>query len=213
MGARQQPLGINTRPDQIELLVAFSHFRGVGHAPVWSPVFDRCYSRDESDRRLPSQSSTYTDPLTGTSNTFSHGAGPHSFLVGPAIEFRVTHNLSLEADAIYRPIQEHHSTHWEFMGRTSTYSDNISFATWQFPVLAKCTLLIRFSGLKPFVEAGPSFRTGGSVTHYGIAAGAGVSAQLGQLEIVPAVRYTRWQTRRFGQVRPDEADLLVGLLF
>jgi hypothetical protein len=207
------PYGINTRPDQIELLVAFSHSANLGTHPFGHRFSIGAILGTNLIGDYNSQSSTYTDPLTGATNTFSHGAGPHSFLVGPAVEFRVTHNLSLEADAIYRPIQEHYSTHSESMGHTSTYSGSISFATWQFPLLAKYTVPIRFSKLKPFIEAGPSFRTGGSETHYGIAAGAGVSAQLGRLEIVPAVRYTRWQTRRFGQVRPDEADLLVGFLF
>lgn len=147
--------------------------------------------------------------------TFSQRSGPHSFLVGPAVELRVKDGWSVEADAVYRPVRGYFTTAGTLFGQTYSSSYESSFSTWQFPVLAKYKLPLALLGdaLKPFVEAGPSFRVVGSTTHVGFTAGPGVSMRLGPLNVAPAIRYTRWQADPFGGVRADEANLLVGITF
>jgi hypothetical protein len=91
--------------------------------------------------------------------------------------------------------------------------------TWQIPVLAK----YRFGSrpLKPFLEAGPSFRAAGNLNDaapsvYGGTAGLGVEAQLGRLKIGPIIRYTHWAADADSAGSPtkqNQAELLVGLSF
>lgn len=131
------------------------------------------------------------------------------------MRIRRTRGFQLEADAVYRPIREHYTTTGVLLGKPYAQSGNSPFVTWQFPVLAKYKLPLPLLGykLRPFVEAGPSFRIPDSVTHFGFTAGAGVSAHLGPVNIAPAVRYTRWQADPFGQIKANEANLLVGFTF
>jgi hypothetical protein len=189
------PYGIRSRPDQIELLVAFSRSAGSDARPFGKRLSVGAVLGTNLIGDYNATSSTSTDLLSGTQTTFSSRPGPRSFLIGPEVEFRMTGDFSLEADAIYRPIREHYTSTGVLLGQPRTQSGDISFVTWQLPVIAKYKLPGLFPGnmLRPFVEAGPSFRISGSVTHFGFTAGAGVSAHLGPLNIGPAVRYTRWQ--------------------
>ncbi len=65
--------------------------------------------------------------------------------------------------------------------------------TWEFPLLAN----YRFSLVKPFVEAGPSFRSSGNLngaspSNHAFAAGLGVEARVWKLKIARQARYLRW---------------------
>ncbi|MGI9073777.1 MAG: hypothetical protein ACR2JB_21235 [Bryobacteraceae bacterium] len=209
------PYGIRSRPDQIELLVGFSHSSGSDARPFGERLSVGAVLGSNLLGDYNATSSTSTDLLSGTQTTFSSRSGRRSFLMGPAVEFRLTGDFSLEADAIYRPVREHYTSTGVSLGQPHTQSGDVSFVTWQFPMVAKYKLPLPFMGnmLRPFVEAGPSFRISGSVTHFGFTAGAGVSAHLGALNIGPAVRYTRWQADPLGQMRANEANLLVGITF
>ncbi|MGH9655322.1 MAG: hypothetical protein ACRD6B_17865 [Bryobacteraceae bacterium] len=165
--AENSPNELRARPDQIELLVAFSHCSGLDSHPFGKRLSLGVVLGTNLIGDYPSRSSTYVNAATGTKVAFSYRSGSRSFLVGPALEFRLADNFALEADAIYRPIRQYTSSSWIYHGQILPQSGESSFVTWQFPVLAKYALPIRLLGLRPFVEAGPSFRIGGSVTHYG----------------------------------------------
>ncbi len=193
-----RPYGISSRSDQIELLVGFSYSSDSDMHPFGRRLFVGAVMGVNLLGDYNSTASTLINAIDGTQTTFLSRSGPRSFLVGPAVEFQATNNLSLEADAVYRPIREHYTESGVILGQPYTRSGDASLSTWQFPVLAKYNLPFSIVGkkLRPFVETGPSFRIGGSVTHFGFTAGAGVSARLGRVNIAPALRYTRWRAIR-----------------
>jgi len=121
-------------------------------------------------------------------HTFSNS---HQYVVGAMVELRLPLGLALEADGLYRPIN-FSETIQVVGGQTGHFSENIS--TWEFPALAKYRL--PFPLVKPFIEAGPSFRTVGSnlswLSGKGFAAGVGVELKVAKLRIAPALRYTHW---------------------
>ncbi|MBM3812696.1 MAG: PorT family protein [Acidimicrobiia bacterium] len=86
--------------------------------------------------------------------------------------------------------------------------------TWQFPVLAKYRFAGR-GGARPFLEAGPSFRTTGNrntnPSHTGLTAGAGLDwKQLG-FRVAPTFRYTRWAADPWW-THPSKQDQLEALV-
>lgn len=140
------------------------------------------------------------------------------YVIGPTLEVGIPwRGLSVEIGALYRPMN------LTIAGRRPDGSlHSISPATvvtWQFPALAK----YRFGSrpLKPFIEAGPSFRVTGNLNNatpsaYGGTAGLGVEAQLGRLKIGPVVRYTHWAADADfagSRTKRNQAELLVGLSF
>ena len=96
-----------------------------------------------------------------------------------------------------------------------SYSDQfINAKTWEFPVLLKYALPVR--RLRPFVQAGPSFRVWDSTqavepSHYGFTAGLGSEMNWGRLRFAPVIRYTRWASEGVFPLRstnPDQVELL-----
>lgn len=209
------PYQIRSRPDQIEMLVDFSYFSNSDARPFGTRLSLGVVAGVNLLGDYYSTISTYSDAITGASNIFTSRSGPRSFLIGPEVDVRVSDALAIEADAVYRPVRGRFSTTNTYEGQSSTYSSPTSFTTWQFPLFAKYRLSLPLSEqiFRPFVEAGPSFRTGGSATHAGFTAGGGVAAHWGLLKIAPVIRYTRWQADPFGQLRSNELNLLVGVTF
>lgn len=135
------------------------------------------------------------------------------YVVGPSFGVRVSPQLSLGVEALYKPLR---------------YSDAVSFqdgavigfapatvVTWQFPVLARYRLPV--GRINAFFEGGPSFRAAGNLnsanpSHFGVSAGMGVEAEWGRLKVAPRVRYTRWaeDTRCGACTRADQLEFLVG---
>jgi hypothetical protein len=140
------------------------------------------------------------------------------YVIGPALELGLPwRGLSVEIDALYRPMN---LTMAGVRSDGSLHSISpATVVTWQFPALAK----YRFGSrpLKPFIEAGPSFRVAGNLNDaapsaYGGTAGLGVEAQLGKVEIAPVVRYTHWAADADfagSRTKRNQAELLVGLSF
>lgn len=110
--------------------------------------------------------------LTGAAQdvTTLHPIGPSirvwspskDWIVGAMVEFRFRSYFSLELDGMFREL---HVT-WAGVlpdGTLNSVSPS-PVVTWEFPVLAK----YRFGSgrLKPFFEAGPSFRTTGNLNFY-----------------------------------------------
>ncbi len=143
-------------------------------------------------------------------------SGPRSLLPGVSVELEIGKGFSVEADAIYRQfrIRSLAQGRW-FDGRNSFRVGDVA----EFPVLAK----YRFdtSGrLRPFLEAGPSFRTadwigGGRLGRAGVTGGAGIEMRLGGLRIAPRLRFTHWgaDTVGSGTALRNQVQGLVGFSF
>jgi hypothetical protein len=91
------------------------------------------------------------------------------------------------------------------------------YTTFEFPVLAKYRLPIR--DIKPIVEAGPSFRAGGSnygLRRFGFTVGGGVQFNLPVIRLSSDLRYTRWDSNSLiynDQPNSNQVELLFGISF
>jgi hypothetical protein len=144
------------------------------------------------------------------------------YIVGPMIEVRLPLSLAIEIDALYRPVNS--SQDVQFLppvGPVNHSSENVS--TWEFPLLGKYRLPLPV--VKPYVEAGPSFRKTFSglswVSDKGATIGAGVEVKIKRLRFGPEVRYSRWGSDAhpppsvafFPPSKRDQAEFLVGFSF
>jgi hypothetical protein len=139
------------------------------------------------------------------------------YVIGPSIDVRLFPRLSLGVEALYKPLRYSASASFDQNGAVIGYAP-APVVTWQFPVLAK----YRFSlgRVRPFLEAGPSFRTAGNLnsadpSHFGVTAGVGVETEWRRLRIAPRVRYTRWAEDPWYAVRTrsDQLEFLVGISY
>jgi hypothetical protein len=136
------------------------------------------------------------------------------WIAGAAFELRFRSRFSVEVDALYREL---HAT-MASVGPHGSLNGVSPFRveTFEFPVLAK----YQFGAgtLKPFLEAGPSFRATGNLnffpSHHGVSAGFGMETHWRGLNIAPVVRYTRW-AQDMPSFRPvsqlNQVELLVGV--
>jgi opacity protein-like surface antigen len=145
------------------------------------------------------------------------------YIVGPMIELRLPLHLSVEFDALYRPLNLTSSTVGIPIG---TFTTSQTYNAWEFPLLAK----YRFSTerhMTPYLEAGPSFRTVNIPSTFnqpskaGVTAGGGVELHALFLKIAPEIRYTHWASDS-GPSNPgpgtptsgtNQAEFLVGISF
>jgi hypothetical protein len=126
------------------------------------------------------------------------------YIIGPSVAFRLHPRLSLGAEALYKPL------HYNSYGPATV-------VTWQFPILARYSFRSE-SRVRPFIEAGPSFRTAGNLnssnpSHFGVSAGLGAETQWRSVRIAPRVRYTRWAADPswvLARTRSDQLEFLVG---
>ncbi len=141
------------------------------------------------------------------------------FMIGPMLEIRLPLGLAIEADALHHPLDLSVAT--QLLNRTTSQSSQ-TIGTWVFPVLGKFRL--PFPIVKPYVEAGPSFRRlGGVLDSYwsskGITFGAGVEFQILKLRVAPELRVTRWGSdpKSARNLVPlsgqNQGDFLVGFSF
>ena len=135
------------------------------------------------------------------------------WLAGAVFEFRFNSHVSAEIDGMYREL---HAT-WAGVlpdGTLNSISPS-PVLTWEFPLLAKYRLGV--CRLKPFIEAGPSFRTTGNLnfepSHYGFASAIGVETRWRGFDVAPVVRYTRWAHERYdtgqGETQLNQLEVLV----
>jgi hypothetical protein len=138
---------------------------------------------------------------------------PKRYIAGAMVEWRLPLHFSLEVDGLYRPLG------YTFAGiepdGTLNSVSPATVVTWEFPVLAKYRF--SFPSVRPFVEAGPSFRTTGNLnsanpSHYGVTAGLGVEMHVHSLNVAPVVRYTHWAADPVHSVQtiPNQLEFLVG---
>lgn len=150
------------------------------------------------------------DPPSATRPGETNYSTPKRYLVGPMLEFGLPAHFSLEVDGLFRPL-EYTFASIEPDGSLNSVSPS-PVITWEFPVLAKYRFAL--GPLRPFVEAGPSFRTTGNLngtnpSHAGITAGIGLETHLWGLNIAPTLRYTRWAADH--ETTPDQLELMVGV--
>jgi Outer membrane protein beta-barrel domain len=149
-------------------------------------------------------------PLTnGFSDFTSHAGGTitqtlstsKEYVIGPTAELHLPLGFSVEADALYRPLNL--TLNAQGIPPPPLPSGNES--SWEFPILGKYRFA--FPIVKPYIEAGPSFRAKSSeiswLSSRGFTAGAGVELKLGRLRVGPELRYTHW-----GSDAPPSAAVL-----
>src|SRR5205814_5825386 len=82
-----------------------------------------------------------------------------SYAIRAKLEYRFATQFAVEADGTFHPLG------YTFAGiepgGTLNSVSPATVVTWEFPVLAKYRFALR--GVKPFLEAGPSFRTTGNL--------------------------------------------------
>jgi hypothetical protein len=140
-----------------------------------------------------------TDALTDTTwpvsfpgvatRTFSNS---RNFIIGPMLELNLPLGLSVEGDGLYRSVNisaRSGTGEWFAPGLSST-----TYGFWEVSVLAKYHAPLPF--VKPYLAAGPSFRTVDSLNGYfstrGVTGALGVELKLLKLRVGPELRYTHW---------------------
>src|SRR5215469_5413123 len=139
------------------------------------------------------------------------------WIAGLMLEFRLRSRLSVEVDGIYRDL---HANQAEVVPNGTLNSVSPAHViTWEIPMLAK----YRFGGegrVKPFLEAGPAFRTTGNLnfypSHYGAAVGAGFETYWRGYRIAPVLRYTYWARDGLSYAdwprsQQNQVELMVGI--
>ena len=139
------------------------------------------------------QTLRYKFPLQGSSYTEISETGPRSLIIGPMAELAIRGNWSVEVNALHRSLKYRIRTDSLTTVCAGFCSGGVS--TWQFPLLVKYRIPV--SPLKPFLTAGPTFRThsspiGSRPSSYGATAGAGIELSAGWFYLAPTIRYTRW---------------------
>jgi hypothetical protein len=135
------------------------------------------------------------------------------------VELKLPLGFSVEADALYRPLQLTVSTQGIRLG-VNVHSTDVH--TLEVPILAKYHFL-HAPLINPYIEAGPMFRAVGETDAHlskaGFAMGVGVDLKLVLLRIEPEIRYSRWGSDgTFGSFPPlpsnlNQAVFLIGLSF
>lgn len=165
----------------------------------------------------------FTDAFSGDTygtspNIFSSAPGDTGYIIGAMGEVHLILGLSVEADALYRPLDL--TTRAEVPN--ATLAADHSYSSWEFPILGKWRF--PFPLVKPYVEAGPSFRTvGGQAGNYlsnsGFTAGLGIELRVARVRIGPEVRWTHWAGDSSGasangfSSNQNQGEFLIGLSF
>jgi hypothetical protein len=152
--------------------------------------------------------------ITGTVQTFS---ASRNYLLGPMVEVHLPLGLSIEGDALYHPLSLAVPADPAILQLPSITSFNF----WEFPIVGKYKFRSPFA--RPYLEAGPSFRTASSVySRYlasaGVTAGLGVEASAWRVHIAPEVRFIHWgrdasDAGLFYASKRNQAEFLVGLSY
>ena len=137
----------------------------------------------------------FSDQITQAGNISTRTYSPkRDYIVGPMLEVHLPMGISVEGDALYRPLNLN-SDFITVPGTGSTTSHNVN--SWEFPILLKYH--VGFPIVKPFIEVGPSFRHvsefPGDSPHLstkGLAMGVGVEAKALFVRFAPELRYTHW---------------------
>ena len=204
--AQDRPLrsDIRTKTDQLELLVGFragslSNARPLGARVSLGVAVGTNLTSDFSNvtsLEFPPALANTGYSYQTVNTTFVSSPGRRSLVGGPLVTVELARVLSVEVQAIYRPLRSSVKAFLADARKDLTLGDHRT--TWEFPVLAQYRW--RIGRTHPFVEMGPSFRLLQDVygaTPYGVTAGAGVEERVGSLKIRPGVRFTHWAQHAF----------------
>lgn len=147
--------------------------------------------------------------------TVEYHRASRNYLVGPTVEAHLPLHLSIEGDALYGPLSlAAPPSRLGFFPSIQTYN------SWSFPVVGKYRFRLPF--VKPYLEAGPTFRTASSpIDHYlsiaGVTTGVGVEATW-KIHISPEVRFVHWgadapDAAMFYGSRRNQAQFLLGVSY
>ena len=196
------PSTVRTETDQLELLVVFrarslSNAHPLGSRLSFGVVTGTNLSGDFHTVTV-SEFAAVRGPLANSGYSFQHlnasfrvSGGPMSFLGGPLVSLQLPKRLSVQAQAVYRPLRS--STQVLFADGRSHLSLKDHRTSWEFPILAQYQWRVHRAG--PFVELGPAFHLLQGVygaSPYVIAAGAGVKVRVGHLKMAPGLRFSHW---------------------
>lgn len=146
------------------------------------------------------------------------------FVFGPTVEVHLRHSLSIEMDALYRPLGYNYALS----------SVSAAASSWEIPLLLKQSVLA--GPIRPFYSGGISFQkiTGwkqvtsailnpaqlDNDTTVGFTFGGGVQWKFGRWRIDPELRYTRWGSHalqnRIATVLAtnlNRGDFIIGVTF
>jgi hypothetical protein len=162
----------------------------------------------------------FSDFNTHGIDTVAHSfSDSKNYAIGPMVELNLPFSLSVEVDALYRPLNLTTETAVipQPLRRTST-----DINSWEFPILGKYHFL-HVPIVKPYLEAGPIFRHVGAEASYlsqsGVALGAGVDFKLLLLKVTPEIRYARWGSDGAGSSsfpfpsNRNQTEFLIGVSF
>lgn len=174
-----------------------------------------------------------TDALNAANGNGTLTNNAIRFTIGPMVELRLPFGVGVEADLLYKRVNGVYAQPGVSAGVTAN--------SFEIPVLLKYRF--PFPIVKPYVEAGPSFRKFANVNHLlsclgtcagssiqfasdksgpGLTFGAGVEFKVLLIRISPELRYTRWGSRAFSatalgsdllNANQNQAEFLVGISF
>jgi hypothetical protein len=168
-----------------------------------------------------------TDPLSSTTfngidTTMHVFSDSKNYVIGPMVELNLPFGLSVEADALFRPLNL--TTVTQVIPFNTATRRSADFGSMEFPILLKAHFL-HTPIVKPYVEAGPTFRYVASKVPYlsnsGFAVGAGVDVKLLLVRIAPELRFSHWGSDSASPLRnvslppsnQNQAEFLIGLSF
>ncbi|HEX4594948.1 MAG TPA: outer membrane beta-barrel protein [Bryobacteraceae bacterium] len=157
--------------------------------------------------------------ITGIDTVTRTFSDSKNYVIGPMVELNLPFGFSVEADALYRPLNL--TTDVTVVPQPFRRSVT-DINAWEFPILGKYHFL-HTPIVKPYVEAGPIFRHVGSdasqLSNSGFALGGGIDLKLLLVKITPELRFSRFggdATIR-GFIAPpsnqNQAEFLIGLSF
>lgn len=147
--------------------------------------------------------------------TFRLRSGSRGLLAGATCAIELSDALAFEVNALHRNL----ALQLEFLLPTGERLDagGNSIGTWEWPLLVRYRL--PGTAARPFVEAGPSFRTRknqppSEPSQFGFTAGLGAEFRKGPLRLTPRIRYTRWAADggpRYLLTKSDQVEVLAGI--
>lgn len=161
---------------------------------------------------------TYSNVAGGLSvRSFSDSK---KFVIGPMVELHLPFGFSVNADGLYRPL---HLTVLNAVPGSGSGIQTGSYASWEVTPALRYRFL-HTPIVKPFAEAGPSFRfLAAPLDHYlsgnGFTVGAGVEVKLLRLRVTPELRVTRWGSDHNASITfpvqsgQNQAEFLAGFSF
>lgn len=135
----------------------------------------------------------FSDHTSTAVDVITHSfSSSKNYAVGPMVELRLPLGLSVEADALYRPLDLTTDT-TVLLRPAIRFSSDLN--SWEFPILGKYHFL-HVPVVSPYIEAGPIFRAvasaGSYLSNQGFAIGGGVDIKILLVRVAPEIRYSRW---------------------